>query len=69
MPKYLFMPEGSKWEELEREQNKLDVIYNLECSFYSPKTRIAIMNLETRETKIFTRELDATGNLIKVIEH
>lgn len=56
MPKYLVMPEGSKWYEVDRTQTKLEVIYRLECSFFLPKTRIAIRNLETQETEIFTRE-------------
>ena len=69
MPKYLFMPEGCTWEEIERPQTKLATIYGLECSFYSPKTRICIRNIETGETAIFTRELDSNGNLIRFIEH
>lgn len=69
MPRYLIMPEGGTWTEIERPQTELSVIYNLESHFTKPSSRIAIRNLETQETKIFSRELDKNGNLIQVIEH
>lgn len=69
MPHYIIMPEGSTWQEIDRPQTKLNVIYNLESAFINPKTRTAIYCRETGEIKIFTRELDGAGNLLRVIEH
>ncbi len=68
MPKFLLMPEGCTWQEIDRPQQKLETIYGLESSFYSPGHRIAIRNQETGETRVFCRELDAAGNLLRVYE-
>lgn len=68
MPKYLLMIEGANWREIERPQRDLKTVYCLECSFIFPNTRLAIRNEETKETKIFTRQLDANGNLLQVNE-
>lgn len=69
MPKYLIMVEGANsWQEIERPQKDFKTVYCLECSFISPKTRIAIRNEETKETRIFTRRLDSNGNLLEVLE-
>ena len=69
MPHYIIMPEGLTWQEIDRPQTKLNVIYNLESAFINPKTRTAIYCRETVEIKIFSRELDGAGNLLRVIEH
>lgn len=68
MPKYLIMPEGAAWFTSERPVKELEQVYNMEGHWFAPSTRIAIMNEQTKETKIFTRQLDAAGNLLKVIE-
>lgn len=69
MPKYLIMPEGCKWYETERSQTDLQTIYLLECSFFLPKTRICIVNLQTNESAIYSREIESNGNFKRVIEH
>ena len=68
MPKYLVMPEGAAWFLTERPVKELQHVYSMEAHFFSPKTRIAIRNEETHEIKVFTREIDKAGNLIKVNE-
>lgn len=69
MPKYLIMPEGAAWFTSERPVKALQDVYNMEGHWFSPNTRIAIRNEDTKEIKIFTRQLDAAGNLIQIIEH
>ena len=69
MPKYLIMPEGCRWFETESSQTDLKTIYCLNCSFYLPKTRINIINLQTNQSAIFSREDESNGNLKRVIEH
>ena len=66
MSKYIIAPEGCKWSEREAANHK--AAYCFECSWYSPKTRTAVIDAETGETKIFTRELEPNGNLKQVIE-
>lgn len=63
MPHYLLMPEGCKWDAIERPQKDLETIYRLECAFISPSTRYAILNRDTGEFKIFNRVLDKKGNI------
>ena len=67
MNKYIIMPEGCRWSVREAANHK--TAYGFECSFYMPKTKIAVMDASTGETKIFSRELERNGNLKQVIEH
>ena len=67
MSKYIIAPEGCKWSE--REAANHEAAYCLECSWYKPSTRTAVIDPSTGATKIYTRELDPAGNLKRVIEH
>ena len=67
MNKYIIMPEGCHWSE--REAANHEAAYCFECSWYKPSTRVAVMDLKTGETRIFSRKLDPAGNLIEVVEH
>ena len=67
MSKYIIAPEGCKWNEREAETPK--AAYCLECSWISPNTRTAVIDPETKETHIYTRENAENGNLKQVIEH
>lgn len=69
MPKYLIMVDGCKWQEVERPVKDLELVYRMESSFISPGTLVAIRDQSTHAVKIFTRELDADGNIQRVIEH
>jgi len=69
MPKYLIMADGCKWQEVERPVKDLELVYRMESSFISPQTPVAIRDQITHDVKIFTRELDADGNIQRVIEH
>lgn len=66
MNSYLIMGESCKWEE--REASNARTAYGLVSCWYSPKTRVAVMDKATGQTSIFTRTLDANGNLITVNE-
>lgn len=61
---FTIMPEGGRWYT--RPAYTMETAYGFECSWYGPNTRIAVRDNETGETKIFTRELDNSGNLVKV---
>ena len=67
MNKYIIMPERCRWSL--REAANHESAYCLECSFYMPNTKIAIIDAETGAAKVYTRELDGAGNLKRVIEH
>lgn len=67
MKKYIIMPESCRWSL--REAANHESAYCLECSFYMPNTKIAIIDAETGAAKVYTREIDGAGNLKKVIEH
>ena len=53
MTKFLIMPEGCKWTE--REAQTLETAYNLESAWYAPGRRIAVMNTENGQTKVFVK--------------
>ena len=64
---YLVMPEGCEWTLLHNVASH-ESAYSLKCCLHSPKTRIAIMNVRTKETKTFIRGKEKSGNLIRIIE-
>ena len=67
MNKYIIAPEGCRWSSCEAANH--ESAYSLNCSWYKPGTRTAVIDASTGTTKIFTRELDPAGNLKRVIEH
>ena len=67
MSKYIIAPEGCKWSTCEAANH--EAAYSLNCSWYKPNTRTAVIDPSTGEARIFTRELDPAGNLKRVIEH
>lgn len=64
---YLIMPEKGRWINVNNVVSH-EMAYRLECNWFSPKQRIAVMDIKTGETKIFIREMDFNGNLVEVIE-
>lgn len=67
MNTYIIIPERGNWTEIEATNSEM--AYAGACCWYSPKRKVAIMNMSTKETKIYTRELDKHGNLIRIIEN
>lgn len=67
MNKYIIMPECCRWSVCEAANH--ESAYSLNCSWYKPNTRTAVIDASTGATKIFTRELESNGNLKRVIEH
>ena len=67
MNSYIVMPERGNWTEIEA--TGFEMAYRGVCCWYMPDRKVAIMNMSTKETKIYTRELDKHGNLIKIIEN
>lgn len=65
MNKYLaIIPRSDDWEIVEAGSS--ETAYAMICSWYMPNKKIIIINLKTKETDIFTRELDSNGNLIRI---
>lgn len=64
---YLVMPEGNRWMLLHNVSSHRSA-YSLQCSWYKPSTRVAVMNVRTKETKTFIREIDKDGNLVDIVE-
>lgn len=67
MNKYLIIPDGCKWEIIEAAS--AEMAYSTVCHWYNANKKIVIVNSETNEFKIYTRVIDYTGNLVKIIEH
>jgi hypothetical protein len=67
MKQYLLMPNERQWKIVEAMTHEM--AYAGEGNWYNPNIKIAVMDLETKETKIFSRKLDKNGNLIKNIIH
>lgn len=65
MPKYIIAPERCSWSE--RAAANHEAAYRLECSWLRPATRVAIIDMDTGETKLFIRELDQDGNIKQVL--
>ena len=69
MPKYTIMPCGCKWYSVELPVKELRLAFSMEAHNFSTLTPIAVRNEETKEIKIFTRELDENGNLLQIKEY
>lgn len=67
MNKYIIAPEGCQWSEQEAATH--EAAYSLNCSWYKPGARIAVIDAATGQACIFTRENEANGSLKRVIKH
>lgn len=61
---FIVCPEGCNWSEVDA--TTAEMAYCGVCSWYSPKTRIAVIDRANGHTAVFTRELDSAGNLVKI---
>lgn len=66
MFKFMVYPE--KCRAFEIDAASAEMAYRSICSFYNPAARIAIINVETRETAIFTRDIDNAGNMVNITQ-
>ena len=64
MRKYYILPERCKWTETEAAS--AEAAYSTICAWYDTNTRIAVIDAETGQAAVFTRTLDAAGNLLKI---
>lgn len=64
MKKYYICPDGSKWTQTEAAS--AETAYCAACVWYSPETRIAVIDAEAGQAAVFTRTLDRAGNLTAV---
>lgn len=64
MNNYIVMIPRCSWEIFEAANS--ETVYGMICNWYMPNKKIAVMNLRTKETDIFTRELDSNGNVIRI---
>lgn len=46
-----------------------EMAYRGVCCFYSADKKIAVMDIETGDVKVYSRELDKNGNLLRIVEH
>ncbi len=60
MRKYYICPEGCKWTETEAAT--AEAAYCAACCWYGIETRIAVIDAETGQAIVFTRDIDAAGN-------
>ncbi len=64
MRKYLIMPERCRFYVIEA--MSAEVAYRGVCCWYSEKTPVAVMDIETGEAEIYTGQLDQAGNLVQI---
>lgn len=64
MRKYYILPDGCKWTETEAAN--AEAAYSAICCWYGTQKRIAVIDAETGQAAIFTRTLDAAGNLTAI---
>lgn len=67
MRKYYILPEGCKWEEIKAANT--EAAFAAACCWHDADTRISVIDAETGQAAIFTRELDSAGNLQKITQH
>lgn len=67
MRKYYICPERCRWTETEAAN--AETAYCAVCHWYDTDTRIAVIDAETGQAAVFTRTLDAAGNLTAVNQH
>lgn len=46
-----------------------ETAYRGVCCFYNADTKIAVMDIETGDVKVYSRVLDKNGNLLRIVEH
>lgn len=62
---FYFLPEGGHFGTVNATSH--EAVYRGICCFYMPKTKVVVIDAETKEAHWFSRELDENGNLKKVI--
>ena len=66
MKKYIVMPEKAHWMEVEA--RTAEMAYCGVCSWFSPSTRIAVLDPETGRATVYTRIIDRAGNLVQIVK-
>lgn len=46
-----------------------EMAYRGVCCFYSADKKIAVMDIESGDVKVYSRVLDKKGNLLRIVEH
>lgn len=46
-----------------------EMAYRGVCSFYNADKKIAVMDIESGDVKVYSRVLDKKGNLLRIVEH
>ena len=64
---YQIIPDGCRM--FETVSNTPENAYACVACWYSTNKKVAIVDTETKETNIYTREIDRAGNLVRLIEH
>ncbi len=67
MKKYYILPECGKWTETEA--TDAESAYLTMCCWHPAGTCIAVIDAATGQAAIFSRTLDAAGNLQNVKDH
>lgn len=64
MKQFIVMPEKCRFYTVEA--MTAETAYRGICTWYNPEKPVAIMDAESGSTVIFKRQLDASGNLVKI---
>lgn len=67
MKKYIIMPEGCRWMEIEA--TSAEMAYSGVCCWFTPEKRVTVYDTTTGAAVIFSRKLDKAGNLVEVVRH
>lgn len=65
----LFRIFPDRCRQFETIANTPEMAYCGVCCFYSADKKIAVMDIESGDIKVYSRVLDKKGNLLRIVEH
>ena len=67
MKKFFYMAEGGMLQTMHF--TNAEMVYRAIACYYMPYRKVIVIDAETNEASMFTREIDKNGNLISITEH
>lgn len=67
MKRFLYMAEGGRLNYLDA--NSSEMVYRCVACFYSPSTKVIVIDTENNIANIYTRKIDLNGNLVCIFEN
>jgi hypothetical protein len=64
---YMIFPDGCKTISVKAASHEM--AYCAICCWYAAEKKVAVLDMEKGTAKVYSRELDKAGNLIRIVEH